>query len=67
MKIMLSKDESGKLTVYVPKKDLEEAVVEETNTPEGKVVTLANGWELCLEDYNEESGLPQTIKAKKLN
>lgn len=64
---MLSQDKSGKLTVYVPKKDLEEEVVEETTTPEGKVVTLANGWELCLEDYNEESALPQTLRAKKLN
>ncbi|MGK7916658.1 MAG: putative nitrogen fixation protein NifT, partial [Prochloraceae cyanobacterium] len=40
---MLHKNNLGHLSVYVAKKDLEEEVVEQTDTPEGKVLTLANG------------------------
>ena len=52
--------------VYVPKKDLEEEVVEQTTTSEGKVLTLANGWQLSFKDLTENTKLPKTLNAKKL-
>ena len=66
MKVMLHKNDIGHLSVYVPKKDLEEEVVEQTTTPEGKILTLANGWQLSFKDLAEETKLPQTFNAKKL-
>ncbi|WP_036489239.1 putative nitrogen fixation protein NifT [Myxosarcina sp. GI1] len=66
MKVMLHKNDLGHLSVYVPKKDLEEEVVEQTATPEGKVLTLANGWQLSFKDLGEDTKLPQTFNARKL-
>lgn len=66
MKVMLHKNQLGHLSVYVPKKDLEEAVVEESVTPEGKVLTLANGWQLSFKGLTDDSKLPQTFNATKL-
>ncbi len=66
MKVMLHKNEEGHLSVYVPKKDLEEVVVEQTTTPEGKVLTLANGWQLSFKDITDDMKLPQTLNAKRL-
>ncbi|MDJ0531289.1 MAG: putative nitrogen fixation protein NifT [Xenococcaceae cyanobacterium MO_207.B15] len=63
---MLHKNELGHLSVYVPKKDLEEEVVEQTTTPEGKVLTLANGWQLSFKDITDDMKLPQTLNAKRL-
>lgn len=66
MKVMLHKNDLGHLSVYVPKKDLEEEVVEQTTTPEGKVLTLENGWQLAFKDLGEDTKLPQTFNAKRL-
>lgn len=66
MKVMLHKNNLGHLSVYVPKKDLEEEVVEQTATPEGKVLTLANGWQLSFKDITDDMKLPQTLNAKRL-
>ncbi|WP_330203341.1 putative nitrogen fixation protein NifT [Cyanobacterium sp. Dongsha4] len=66
MKVMLHKNEIGHLSVYVPKKDLEEEVVEETITYEGKILTLANGWKLAFDNFTDDIKLPQTLNAKKL-
>ncbi len=66
MKVMLHKNDLGHLSVYVPKKDLEEEVVEETNTTEGKVLTLANGWQLSFTNLTDDMKLPQTLNAKRL-
>ena len=66
MKVMLHKNDLGHLSVYVPKKDLEEEVVEEITTSEGKVLTLANGWQLSFKDLTEDTKLPKTLNAKKL-
>ena len=46
MKVMLRMNDAGTLVVYVAKKDLEEEVVKQTDGEEGKILTLANGWEL---------------------
>ena len=67
MKVILSKDEQGHFSVYVPKKDLEEKVVEKTTTSEGQVLTLANGWELAFTNLTDDTKLPQTFNAKKLS
>ncbi|MEA5569719.1 putative nitrogen fixation protein NifT [Calothrix sp. UHCC 0171] len=66
MKVMLRKSASGQLTVYVPKKDLEEEVVKETDSPTGKIFTLANGWELEFSNLAEPLKLPQTCEARRL-
>ncbi len=66
MKVMLNKNEDGQLSIYVPKKDLEEPVVKQTKTSEGQVLTLANGWELAFTNLTDDMKLPQTLNAKKL-
>ena len=66
MKVMLHKNDLGHLSVYVPKKDLEEEVVEQSTTPEGKILTLANGWQLSVKNLGEDTKLPQTFRAIKL-
>ena len=66
MKVMLHKNDLGHLSVYVPKKDLEEEVVEQTTTPEGKVLTLANGWQLSFKDFTDDMKLPKTLNARRL-
>jgi nitrogen fixation protein NifT len=66
MKIMIRKNRAGALTVYVAKKDLEEAIVE-MEKPEmwGGLIKLANGWELELPPMREEPRLPITVEARK--
>ncbi len=66
MKVILSRRANGHLSVYVPKKDLEEEVVQKVEGGEGTVMTLANGWELCFSTFTEGMQLPQTMEAKKL-
>ncbi|CCH65474.1 NifT protein [Richelia intracellularis HM01] len=66
MKVMLSKNAAGRLTAYVPKKDLEEEVVQQTDTDDGKVFTLANGWQLVFTNLPDPLQLPKTLEAKRL-
>jgi nitrogen fixation protein NifT len=67
MKVMIRRDENGVLSAYVPKKDLEEPVVEHDN-PElwGGNIKLANGWVLALPEMPAGTRLPITIEAKKV-
>lgn len=67
MKVMLRKNNAGTLVVYVPKKDLEEEVVKETEGEEGKIFTLANGWELAFPNLPDPLVLPLTYEAKRLS
>ncbi|BAY85868.1 NifT/FixU family protein [Calothrix parasitica NIES-267] len=67
MKVMLRKNGAGTLVVYVPKKDLEEEVVKQADGEAGKVLTLANGWELEFSDMPEMQDLPKTVEAKRLS
>jgi nitrogen fixation protein NifT len=67
MKVMLRANQLGHLVVYVAKKDLEEEVVSQTGTANGKIFTLANGWELAIANLEEPLKLPQTIEAKRIN
>jgi nitrogen fixation protein NifT len=59
-------NDAGTLVVYVPKKDLEEEVVKETDGAAGKILTLANGWELEFSDFPDKSRLPFTVEGKRL-
>jgi nitrogen fixation protein NifT len=67
MKVMIRRDLDGVLSAYVPKKDLEEPVVEQDN-PElwGGNIKLANGWILALPEMPEGTRLPITVEAKKI-
>ena len=66
MKVMLRLNDAGTLVVYVAKKDLEEEVVKQTDGKAGKILTLANGWELEFSEFPDKSRLPVTVEAKRL-
>ena len=66
MKVMIRRASSG-LSVYVPKKDLEEAIVEvECEALWGGSVRLKNGWTLILPDMPADTKLPVTVNAKRV-
>lgn len=67
--VMIKKEESGKYSFYVPKKDLEETVVSmEFDSPEkwGGEVELADGSKFYLEPMDGMPKLPITLRAKRL-
>ncbi|HXW22713.1 MAG TPA: putative nitrogen fixation protein NifT [Rhodomicrobium sp.] len=66
MKVMIRKTSDGKISAYVPKKDLEEPIVS-MEKPEmwGGVVTLQNGWRLELPQMAADTKLPITVEARK--
>ena len=66
MKVMIRRGEKG-LSAYVPKKDLEEPIVEtERETLWGGSIKLRNGWTLILPDMPADTRLPITVNAKKV-
>ena len=65
MKVMIRRGERG-LSAYVPKKDLEEAIIAiEHETLWGGWVKLKNGWVLDLPEMAAETRLPITDNARK--
>jgi nitrogen fixation protein NifT len=67
MKVMIRRDSTGQLSAYVPKKDLEEPIVEMENPGIwGGRVTLANGWQLQMPAMADDTALPITVEARKL-
>jgi len=65
MKVMIRRSDRG-LSAYVPKKDLEEAIVEvQHESLWGGWVRLKNGWVLELPSMAAETTLPITVNAKK--
>ncbi len=67
MKIMIRRNEKGELSAYVPKKDLEEPIVEQEKADLwGGTVKLANGWQLALPEMAADTRLPITVEARKL-
>jgi nitrogen fixation protein NifT len=67
MKVMIRKSSSG-LSLYVPKKDLEEPIVaQEKEGLWGGNVTLANGWVMALPEMAAGTTLPITVEAKRLS
>jgi nitrogen fixation protein NifT len=67
MKVMIRRNNSGVLSAYVAKKDLEEPIVD-VEKPEmwGGLVTLANGWRLELPAMDAATTLPITVEARKM-
>lgn len=67
MKVMIRKTASGGLSAYVPKKDLEEPIVQQDKPGLwGGNVTLGNGWQLALPEMAEGTTLPITVEARRL-
>jgi nitrogen fixation protein NifT len=63
---MIRKTDKG-LSAYVPKKDLEQPIVElEKDAMWGGWVKLKNGWVLALPELPAETRLPITVEAKRL-
>ena len=68
MKIMIRRNAQGQLSAYVPKKDLEEPIVDvEKAEMWGGNITLANGWKLELPVMEADTKLPITVEARKLS
>lgn len=68
MKVMMRRNAAGVLSAYVPKKDLEEPVVQQEKPGLwGGTVTLANGWTLALPEMAEGTSLPITVEARRLS
>ncbi|MFH0301766.1 putative nitrogen fixation protein NifT [Bradyrhizobium sp. 31Argb] len=65
MKVMIRRSPEG-LSIYVPKKDLEEPIVEsERETLWGGWIRIGNGWVLDLPEMASDTSLPITINARK--
>jgi len=68
MKVMIRKNSTGALSLYVPKKDLEEPIVaQERADLWGGTITLANGWTLALPEMAADTRLPITVEARRLS
>ena len=66
MKIMIRRSPEAGLSIYVPKKDLEEPIVEqEHETLWGGWIRIANGWTLDLPEMAPGTTLPGTVNARK--
>jgi nitrogen fixation protein NifT len=66
MKIMIRRSPETGLCIYVPKKDLEEPIVEsEFETLWGGWIKIANGWVLDLPELAADTRLPITVEARK--
>jgi nitrogen fixation protein NifT len=68
MKVMIRKNGKGELSLYVPKKDLEEPIVS-MERPEmwGGMITLGNGWEMSLPEMEPDTRLPVTVEARRIS
>lgn len=67
-KVMLNKKEGAAMTLYVPKKDLEEEVVSlEFDSPEkwGGVIELSDGTRYKLEVMDSIPSFPITLRATR--
>ncbi len=66
--VMIRQNDTGQLTLYVAKKDLEETIVSiEHDTAEkwGGDITLADGSCYYIEPLNVPPALPITLRAKR--
>lgn len=53
--------------IYVPKKDLEEKVVEmEGDSPWGGIIKIGNGWKFQMPAMPADTPLPITVDARKI-
>ena len=68
MKVMIRKTSTGRLSAYVPKKDLEEPIVaQEKEGLWGGTVTLGNDWVMALPEMPAGTTLPITVEARRLS
>ncbi|MCR8547439.1 putative nitrogen fixation protein NifT [Salipiger sp. P9] len=67
MKVMIRETPKG-MEAYVPKKDLEEMIVE-TEKPGlwGGWAKLSNGWVFAMPAFAEAPNLPVTVDARRLS
>jgi nitrogen fixation protein NifT len=66
MKVTLRKI-GDRYEIYVPKKDLEERVVEmEKDIPWGGWIRIANGWRFEMPAMPADTPLPITVDARKV-
>jgi nitrogen fixation protein NifT len=66
MKVMIRRSPETGLSIYVPKKDLEEPIVEfEHEQLWGGWIKIANGWVLDLPQMAAGTTLPITVNARK--
>ena len=66
MKVMIRRSPETGLSIYVPKKDLEEPIVAfEHESLWGGWIKIANGWVLDLPEMAPGTSLPITVNAKK--
>ena len=66
MKVMIRRSPEIGLSIYVPKKDLEEPIVEsEFEALWGGWIRIANGWILDLPAMDGDTRLPVTVNARK--
>jgi len=64
MKVMIRRSTTG-LSIYVPKKDLEEPIIEQQkDSLWGGWVRLKNGWVLELPEMAQDTSLPVTVNAR---
>jgi len=66
VKVMLRRAKNGHLIAYVAKKDLEEEVIATEEGSGGRILTLANGWQLEFAALNDDVLLPQTLEARRV-
>ena len=68
MKVMIRRSSAGILSLYVPKKDLEEPIVAQEK-PElwGGQVTLGNDWVMALPEMPPGTTLPITVEARRIS
>jgi nitrogen fixation protein NifT len=67
MKVMIRLKDEG-YEAYVPKKDMEEMVVEmEKDGLWGGWAKLANGWVFQMPDMAADTRLPVTVEARKIS
>jgi nitrogen fixation protein NifT len=67
--VMLRRNDSGQLSFYVAKKDLEETVAHlefESEDKWGGEIELSDGSKYYLEPLNEAPKLPITLRVKRL-
>ena len=67
--VMIRRNEAGKLTLYVAKKDLEDVIVSmEKEGPEewGGTLELAGGTSYYVEPLQAEPRLPITLRARRV-
>lgn len=66
--VMIRREEDGRLSLYVPKKDLEEMIESmEFQEPDkwGGEVELGDGTKYYIEPMDGEPNLPITLRAKR--